>query len=820
MKNLSSLGKTLILSIVLIITVLTTIISSLSFLKEEAIKTHLEIAKLHANTLSDQVTQSYNNINLLISNLISVINKEEDFNSLHLKSNKILFNNPFIRSINILDTNQNVIYSSNKMNDGLHIELNDFYPKPLFNQSVLRFGIPWIGRDLIDGLNVTQLDEEKTSKTDLSFIPLIKYFEIQGKRFYVLVNINSEYFINRYIDNLDSSFAHIDLFRIDGFLLFSSRADTLPGKLIKKSKLYNISLDKSQSWGIEKLGEKQYITSYKLAEVFPLNIAIRINLEETLKDWEDKTSNISILIVSLVIVSAILVIALIYKYQLENERERKFQQKQIQEQKKFQILFEQTIFLGAIMKNDGSIVQVNNKCLSYLKEDENQTLKKKFWELSCWEKEEKDYIKNLILNENLLKHIPQRELKINNKNNEQRIIEFSLVPLHNNGSLELVALSLDITEKKQKEEQLKQAYTVFQNAHDGIIVTDEETNIINVNSAFEKSTGYSLDDIFMLTPTVLQSGLHDEEFYKLMWKDINEFGFWEGNLVNKKKNGELYNEYITISVVYDEENKVKNYIGIFSDITNQKRQEEKLKEQEQMLHQQSKMAAMGEMIENIAHQWRQPLSIISTISTGIKLKKELGVSKEEDEIIELGKINDASQYLSQTIEDFRDFLRTDKPKSIFNIQKSFDKSLKLISSKLKNREINIKKDIERINILGIENELIQVFLNIFNNSRDILEQSKLNNKVIWIKVEEKDSMANIKIIDNGGGINEKIIDRVFEPYFTTKHQSKGTGIGLYMSREIIVNHMNGTIQCYNIQFEYNQKTYTGACFEIVIPIRN
>ncbi len=818
MNKTTSLRKTLFLTLIIVVTVVTTIISSLSLLKDEAIKTHLEIAKLHANTLSDQVTQTFNNINLLSSNLVSVINTQEDFSTLKSSFNKILYNNPFVRSINILDSNRNVIYSSNELNKGLYIKINDFYPKPLFNQSVLRFGLPWIGRDLIDGANITHMD--KIDKDDLSFIPVLKYFELEEKEFYILININSEYFINRYIENLDNSFAYIDLYRIDGFLLFSSDENINPGSLIEKRNLYNKSLNSSQSWGIESFNTKDYITSYKLTDVFPLNIAIRIDLEDSLKDWEEKTSNISILIITLVLISAILVVTLIYKYHLEKEVELKFQRKQIKEQKKFQTLFEQTIFLAAIMKSNADLSQVNNKGLEYLQEDLQEALGKKFWEFSCWEEEQKEYLKQIILNTDLQSGVFQEEILINNKNKEKRVIELSLIPLNVDGEIELVALGLDITQRKQREEELKQAYIVFQNAHDGIMITDEYTNIINVNSAFEKSTGFSIEDAYMKTPTILQSGIHTKEFYTKMWQELNEFGFWEGDLINRKKNNEIFNEYITISAVYDENEKVKNYIGIFSDTTSQKKQEDKLKEQEQLLHQQSKMAAMGEMIENIAHQWRQPLSVISTIATGIKFKKELGIYDESEELLELEKINESSQYLSETIEDFRDFLRTDKPKSLFNIINTFDKSLNLISSKFKNREINIHKDIENISLYGIENELVQVFLNIFNNTKDALENKKVEYKILLIEVKQNNSMANIKIIDNGGGINEEIIDRIFEPYFTTKHKSQGTGIGLYMSREIIVKHMNGEIKCYNTQTEYEGKSYNGACFEINIPIKN
>ncbi len=815
MSSYSKLVKTILLSLIVVAGVITIIISSLSILKDEAIKSHTQIAKLHANTLSNQITQTFNNINLLTSNLISVLNEKKDFENIQKRFDEILFNNPYIRSINILDKNSEVIHSSNKLNLGLTFATNDFYPKPLFNKSILRFGIPWIGRDLIDGSNVTHVD--KVKRDDLSFIPVIKYFETSSSGYHILINLNSEYFINRFITDLRKSFAYIDLYRLDGFLLFSSDSRYKPGTTIFKSKLYEKAKDGYQSWGIEMHHEKDFITSYNLAEIFPLNIAVRIDLDRSLRDWEKKTSSISLLVISLVLFSSVLVLALLLRYHFEKERELKLHRKQLKQQKKFQVLFEQSIFLAAVMDKFGNVNQVNEKGLMYLEENIDEVLEMKFWNFSCWFEKERELLKNKILNFEY-NDLMNQEIKLKNKEGELRTIEFSLFPLEIDEEVELFALGLDITDRKRREQQLQQAYTVFQNTHDGIMITDKDTKIININKAFQEATLYSLEEVKGKSPSILQSGMYDKKFYEKMWERLVKKGFWEGELINKKKNGDFYNEYITISAVYDENKKVKNYIGIFSDTTAQKIQEEKLKDQERLLQQQSKMAAMGEMIENIAHQWRQPLSVISTISTGIIFKKEMNISDEEDEIHELEKINESSQYLSETINDFRDFLNTNKPKSKFNLKNTLEKSLKLVSSKFKNRNIRTVIEIKDIWVYGVENELIQVFLNIFNNSRDALENRSLEEKLILVDTEETSDFITINIKDNAKGIDSDIIQRVFEPYFTTKHKSQGTGIGLYMSQEIIVKHFKGTIRCYNIKYEYESKAQKGVNFEIKLPV--
>jgi len=245
---------------------------------------------------------------------------------------------------------------------------------------------------------------------------------------------------------------------------------------------------------------------------------------------------------------------------------------------------------------------------------------------------------------------------------------------------------------------------------------------------------------------------------------------------------------------------------------------EQNRQKDNMLFQQSKMASMGEMIENIAHQWRQPLSLISTSASGIKINKEYGTLSDEllDEAVD--NIMNGTKFLSNTIDDFRDFYKVDKTKERFNIKEVLDKTLKLTSSRFTNRAIKVIKDCEELYILGFENELIQVFINILNNARDQLENFSHDERFIFISVKKDENRAVISIKDNAGGIKEEIINRIFEPYFTTKGSDKGTGIGLFMSKEIIEKHFYGEIFAKNETLIYNKKEYKGANFIIYLPL--
>jgi len=245
----------------------------------------------------------------------------------------------------------------------------------------------------------------------------------------------------------------------------------------------------------------------------------------------------------------------------------------------------------------------------------------------------------------------------------------------------------------------------------------------------------------------------------------------------------------------------------------------KNRKKDQILYNQSKMAAMGEMIGNIAHQWRQPLSTISTIASGNNLKIQFDTLSNDELQNDFTKIVDTTKHLSNTIEDFRNFFMENKSIEKFDLNDVIEKGLSLISASMQNNYITISKNFNSVEINGVKNELLQALLNILNNSRDILVEKNEDNRIIVIDIfKENDNFASIVIKDSGGGIDDDLIEKVFEPYFTTKDTKHGTGIGLYMTKEIIVNHMNGKLHVQNEEFVYDDVIYKGASFKISLPI--
>jgi len=236
---------------------------------------------------------------------------------------------------------------------------------------------------------------------------------------------------------------------------------------------------------------------------------------------------------------------------------------------------------------------------------------------------------------------------------------------------------------------------------------------------------------------------------------------------------------------------------------------------ERKLFNSEKLASMGEMIGNIAHQWRQPLSVISTGITGMKVQKEIGILSDDQFHSHCDLINKNAQYLSNTIDDFSNFIKGDRVKSDFILKDNINSFLHLVEGTTNNNNIKIIVESEEgIVINGYENELTQCLINIFHNSKDILIEKELEDKYIFIDTFKKDNKIIIKIKDNGGGIADNILSKIYEPYFTTKHKSQGTGLGLHMTYNIIVDGMNGNIEVSNEKYKYNDKEYIGAEFTI------
>ncbi len=225
---------------------------------------------------------------------------------------------------------------------------------------------------------------------------------------------------------------------------------------------------------------------------------------------------------------------------------------------------------------------------------------------------------------------------------------------------------------------------------------------------------------------------------------------------------------------------------------------QKSRDQELKMLQQSRLAQMGEMISMIAHQWRQPLSAIASTAASLKLKVGLNRYDKEyfDENIE--KISQFSQHLSSTIDDFRHFFKSNKNEEEFFMCEVAKGSLRIIGTSLENKNIAVITNYaSAYTVQSYFNELKQVCLNLIKNAEDVLLLKEVTEPTIWIRTYSDATHVYLEVSDNAGGVDEAIIDKIFDPYFTTKERYDGTGLGLYMSKTIIEEHCGGRLSVHN-----------------------
>ena len=364
----------------------------------------------------------------------------------------------------------------------------------------------------------------------------------------------------------------------------------------------------------------------------------------------------------------------------------------------------------------------------------------------------------------------------------------------------------------QKEKDLRNDIeNIFNQTSTAIAVYDTKGDLLRVNKVWEESTGYNFQELNSMNKCaqiICTNEVEEKNFLSRLFNTNKKENLGEFTIKTKNNKELVWN--LSCSP-YGKNKKDKIVILTAIDIT-------ELRRKEKIIIQQSKMAALGEVLENIAHQWRQPLSTISTLATGIKTQKEQNILDDDSLIKSMDYINSSTQYLSSTIDDFRDFFQPNQEMIKFSTSDIFNKTILIVGPKLESLNIKVIAEIEELEIKNYDNALIQVLVNILNNANDALVENLEKNRVIFIEIKKEDSKVNIKIKDNAGGIKKAILNKIFEPYFTTKFKSKGTGIGLYMTEEIITKHMKGEISVTNEKFDYQDKSYKGALFTISLPL--
>jgi len=382
--------------------------------------------------------------------------------------------------------------------------------------------------------------------------------------------------------------------------------------------------------------------------------------------------------------------------------------------------------------------------------------------------------------------------------------------------------------------------------------TDRNGIITFANDEFCKISGYSRDELIGQNHNIVRHPDVSKEKFKRLWDTILAKKTYKATVKNRAKDGSTFYVNTTIIPILDENDVIEEFIAIRYDVTkemelkmalekkerelamlNQTLEErvrlqtrklyelnkhleervreevEKNEEKQKMLFLQSRMASLGQMMANIAHQWRQPLTELALALFNLK---KAAYRQEMDQVDAIhGDAKSMIRNMSQTIEDFINFFKPDKPKASFVLAESLDDALQILGKTLEKEHISIEKSVDTsLRVFGVSNELSQVLINLLQNAKDVFMQQACEEKSIRIAVRRSDESALIEVEDSAGGIEKGVIDHIFEPYFTTKHAAKGTGLGLFMSKMIIEKSFGGTIEVRNGE--------KGALFTIKLPL--
>ena len=368
--------------------------------------------------------------------------------------------------------------------------------------------------------------------------------------------------------------------------------------------------------------------------------------------------------------------------------------------------------------------------------------------------------------------------------------------------------------------------------------TDINGVITFVNEEFCKISGFTKKELIGSDHNIVKHPDVPKEDFAVLWNTILNKKSYKTTVKNICKDGSTVYLNTTITPILDEKDKIKEFIAIRYDVTKevelkkalekkdkeleflnktleqrvqkqtaqlielnqtleQRVQEEiaENKEKQKMLFWQSRMASLGQMLANIAHQWRQPLTELSLTMFNIKKSAKTADKLKIDEYYK--ESLSIIENMSKTIDDFTNFFNPNKPKEKFSLNLAVDEALIITKKLLQKESIQVNKNFEDIEVFGVLNELSQIIINLIQNSSEAFISNEVFKRNIEIKIIKDESFAMIKYEDNAGGANENILDKIFEPYFTTKHQSNGTGLGLFMSKMIIEKSLDGSISVKN-----------------------
>lgn len=379
-------------------------------------------------------------------------------------------------------------------------------------------------------------------------------------------------------------------------------------------------------------------------------------------------------------------------------------------------------------------------------------------------------------------------------------------PIDGMPDLLCLVMMRDISEEKQKEIDLLRFSNVAHYTLNPLEITDVEGNLIYVNPAFERASGYTKAEIIGKNPNVFGSGKHPKSFWDNMWKTITSGNVWVGEVENKRRNGEPFLTHLLISPVVDQSGKIVGYFGVHRDITEQRRLEHQL-------FQAQKMESIGTLAAGIAHEVGNPLTSISSLVQVVQRTSDDDFTKEKLELIKHQVTR-----ISKIIRDLVDFSRPSTYEvQLTDINKSIRQAVEIVrvGKKSKSIQFDLRLDAALPSIHLVPDQVEQVFINILINAVDAIfevQQIEPRDGRVTISSHADGEHVEVTIDDNGKGMSEEQVEKIFEPFFTTKGVGEGTGLGLWVSY--------GIVKSFHGEIRVESRVGSGSAFSILLPMHS
>ncbi len=531
-------------------------------LREDALANGIRTAEIHARNFEEHLTQILQTIDLTASTL-DLRDGPFDRYGIQTRFDDILRPTPSLRDLALLDRGGRIIAGFSPSGVGRNVDVDDFFPSNQHDSDMLRIGPPWRGRDFSDGVPATDLSS--LQRQEAFFLPVLRRLSSESGAMWLLVALNPDYFINHALQLVPPEEGHVQWMRYDGVALASSHPLDRPSDGLATLAV-SARLPKSEQGAfVETLPDgRTLLTAFRTSRRFPVVVAVHLDKQVILSGWADQSRRLGAVVVPVLI--ALLVAASLFWIRRQRHEARRLAAS----------VFESSSDSIIITTPAGYIVSVNpsfERLTGYASEE---LVGRELCSLAHDQDEcvrLRDIWRHFLTNRHW-----QGELRCLCKDARTITVSLTLDLVHDvtGKPAHCAGLMSDITERKAIEEKLQLAASVFSHSREGILITALDGRIIDVNAAFTDITGYTRDEVVGRNPRLLQSGVHDHAFYETMWSSLVHNGYWDGEIWNRRKSGEVFVEMLTISLVREANGKPLRYVALFSDISTMKEHQRKL----------------------------------------------------------------------------------------------------------------------------------------------------------------------------------------------------------------------------------------------------